>query len=446
MDTDAPRASMIVNLRALLRLSGFRRLMSVRLLSQFADGLFQAGLAAYVVFSPEEQTSSADIAAAMAVLLLPYSLLGPFAGVLLDRLRRRQVLLYGSLLRGGMAGATSALVLAGSPHWMFYLCALLVTAVNRFVLAALSAGLPRVVDAEQLLLANSLSPTAGTLAATTGAGTAFVAQFVAGSQGGRDATALLLAALVYVLAGLAALRMQRSLLGPPEGVSVPRLTTALADTARGLAAGLRHLGARPRAAWTLGTLGVTRFCYGALFVTLLMLARFSWTDGGQEDGLALLGLAVALSGAGFFVAALITPALAARLGALRWFSVCALLAAVLVPVLGLGFRVAPGLLAAFALGLVSQGTKIVTDTVLQSSVDDAFRGRVFSLYDMLYNIAFVAAAGLAALVLPPDGRSATLVLTVALLYAVSALIAYRLRREAVSRETATFSPERPTTP
>ncbi|RKN36056.1 MFS transporter [Streptomyces hoynatensis] len=440
---------MTSDLRVLLRLSGFRRLMGVRLLSQFADGLFQAGLAAYVVFSPEEQTSSADIAAAMAVLLLPYSLLGPFAGVLLDRLRRRQVLLHGSLLRGGMAGVTSALVLAGTPHWMFYLCALLVTAVNRFVLAALSASLPRVVDADRLLMANALSPTAGTLAATTGAGTAFVAQFVAGSQGGRDATALLLAALVYVLAGLAALSMNRSLLGPPEGAPTPRLGTALADTARGLAAGLRHLGARPRASWTLGALAVTRFCYGALFVTLLMLARFSWTDGGEEDGMALLGLAVAVSGAGFFVAALLTPAAAARLGALRWFSACALLAAVLVPVLGLGFRVVPGLIAAFVLGLVSQGTKIVTDTVLQSSIDDAFRGRVFSLYDMLFNIAFVAAAGLAALVLPHDGRSAALVIAVAALYAATAVTAHRLHAGAVSRETETapgLSPERPTTP
>src|SRR5262249_11768541 len=154
----------------LLRFRDFRRLLAVRLLSQGADGVYQVALATYVVFSPEKQTSAGAIAAAMAVLLLPYSLVGPFAGVLLDRWRRRQVFLYGNLLRTLMACVTAVLMLGGVPDWLFYVSALCVTAVNRFILAGLSAALPRVVDDERLVMANSLSPTAGTLAATAGGG------------------------------------------------------------------------------------------------------------------------------------------------------------------------------------------------------------------------------------------------------------------------------------
>jgi MFS family permease len=97
--------------------------------------VYQVALAAYVVFSPERQTSAAAIASAMAVLLLPYSLVGPFAGVLLDRWRRRQVLLHGSLLRALLACATALLILSPAPDWLFYVFALCVTAVNRFVLS-----------------------------------------------------------------------------------------------------------------------------------------------------------------------------------------------------------------------------------------------------------------------------------------------------------------------
>jgi MFS family permease len=171
-----------------------------------------------------------------------------------------------------------------------------------------------------------------------------------------------------------------------------------------------------------------------------MLARYAWGDG-DSDGLAMLGLAVGFSGGGFLTAAVITPWCVDRFGRLGWFTVCAGSAAVLVPALGLHFRPAPMLLAAFLLGLVSQGAKIVTDTVAQSSIDDRYRGRVFSLYDMLFNMAFVSAAGLAALILPPDGRSAPLVLSVSAVYAVTALGVYRLHRReraedaAVSRET-----------
>jgi hypothetical protein len=72
------------------------------------------------------------------------------------------------------------------------------------------------------------------------------------------------------------------------------------------------------------------------------------------------------------------------------------------------------------LGLTTQAAKIATDTVVQSTVEDGYRGRIFSVYDVLFNVAFVGAAGVAALMLPPDGRSAALVVTVAVIYAVVA--------------------------
>ena len=81
----------IRDLRLLLRGRGFRRLFSVRVASQFSDGVFQVALASYVLFSPERQTSPQAIAASFAVVLLPFSVLGPFTGVLIDRWSRRQV-------------------------------------------------------------------------------------------------------------------------------------------------------------------------------------------------------------------------------------------------------------------------------------------------------------------------------------------------------------------
>ncbi|WP_405916617.1 MFS transporter [Streptomyces sp. NBC_00728] len=407
--------AVVRDLRVLLHFQGFRRLLGVRLLSQGADGVYQIALATYVVFSPEKQTSAASIASAMAVLLLPYSLIGPFAGVLLDRWRRRQVLLYGNLLRTALASVTAVLVLGHVPDWLFYVSALSVTAVNRFVLAGLSAALPRVVDPDRLVLANSLSPTAGTLAATMGGALAFAVRLVGADS---DAVVVLVGAALYLCAALASLRMAPGLLGPEQELIQPHLVAALAGTARGLAGGVRHLAERPRreAAWALMTMTLMRFCYGALTVMVLMLCRYAWASD-SDDGLALLGLAVGASGAGFFVAAVVTPWAAGRLGPGRWIAVCAGAAAVLVPALCLSFSPAPTLVAAFMLGVTTQGAKIATDTVVQSSVDDGFRGRIFSVYDVLFNVAFVGAAAMAALMLPSDGRSVSLVVTVAAVYA-----------------------------
>ncbi|WP_329411708.1 MFS transporter [Streptomyces sp. NBC_00704] len=420
------------DLRVLLSLRNFRRLLAVRLLSQCADGVYQVALATYVVFSPEKQTSATAVASAMAVLLLPYSLVGPFAGVLLDRWRRRQVLLHGNLLRALLASMTAVLMVSQVPDQLFYASALCVTAVNRFVLAGLSAALPRVVDGERLVMANSVSPTAGTLAAVAGGGLAFVVRLAVADT---DAAVVLLACALYLCAALVALSMAVDLLGPDEGPGRLRLTAALRGTVRGLSAGVRHL-AEPRraeAAGALAAISLMRFCYGALTVMLLMLCRYAWSSD-PNDGLALLGLAVGISGAGFFVAAVVTPWVTERLGPLGWITACAAVAAVLELVLMLPFAQLPTFVAAFVLGLVTQGAKISTDTVVQARVEDGFRGRIFALYDVLFNVAFVGAAAVAALMLPADGRSPALVVTVAVIYGAVAGTMARFARGRVSHQ------------
>ena len=72
---------------------------------------------------------------------------------------------------------------------------------------------------------------------------------------------------------------------------------------------------------------------------------------------------------------------------------------------------------------------------MQTGVDDVFRGRVFSLYDVLFNVAFVAAAGTGAVVLPDDGLSTGLLLALAVAY-VAVAAAY-------SRVSARGLPSRP---
>ncbi|MEV7105765.1 MFS transporter [Streptomyces atroolivaceus] len=420
--------SVVRDLGVLLRLRNFRRLLAVRLLSQSADGVYQVALATYVVFSPENQTTPGAIASAMAVLLLPYSLIGPFAGVLLDRWPRRQVFLYGNLLRAALACCTALLLLSSVPDWLFYASALCVTAVNRFVLAGLSAALPRVVDTERLVLANSLSPTAGTLAATAGGGLALAIRLL---TDGSDAAVVLLGAALYLLSALVSLSLPRTLLGPDRALHHVRLREALTTTSRGLVEGLRHLAERRDAAHALAAITVLRFCYGALTVMVLMLCRYAWSDN-ESDGLALLGLALGASAAGYFVAAVMSPWAVGHFGRYGWLAGCAGGAALLEPALGLPFAPAPMLAAAFILGLVTQGAKIATDTEVQTSVDDAYRGRVFSLYDVLFNVAFVAAAGMSALVLPSDGRSVIVVLTVAALYAIVSVAMLRRRRVSIA--------------
>ena len=125
---------------------------------------------------------------------------------------------------------------------------------------------------------------------------------------------------------------------------------------------------------------------------------------------------------------MITPWATTRFGTTGWITGCSAASALLLPALGLPFAATPMMVAAFLLGVTTQGAKIATDTVVQTQVDDAFRGRVFSLYDVAFNVAFVSAAAVAALILPPDGRSSSLIVALSLIYAAVAVALLRMVR------------------
>jgi hypothetical protein len=74
----------------------------------------------------------------------------------------------------------------------------------------------------------------------------------------------------------------------------------------------------------------------------------------------------------------------------------------------------------FFLYLARQGVAICATTILQEDVDDAYRGRVFAFYDMMFNVTYVAGAALSAAFMPADGHSPVIVGLVAAGYAILA--------------------------
>lgn len=407
-------------LREVVSGAGFRRLMGVRLAGQLGDGLFQAALFSAVFFNPERATSAAQAAAAFATLLLPYSVVGPFAGVFLDRWSRQRVLLVANLARAativvfasmlGLLGPTSPPVVA---------LALVVVSANRFVLAGLSAALPHVVEARLLVTANSVSTTAGAGAAAAGGALALGLRAVFGEDDLGAARVALCAAAVYVGAALLARTIDRRLLGPDHPPEHARLREALAAVARGVAQGARHVAERGPAARGLAAIAAHRFFYGLSFVATLLL----YTDRGAVGrGFSGLAEVVIVSVAGGLLAAVVTPAVTRRYGTQYW--IVAVFAAAAVAQVGLGWWYEHRLLlgAAFLLGFAAQASKICVDTLVQESVEDDFRGRVFSFYDTLFNLSFVSAAAAAAVLVPPDGKSYAQLVIVAVGYGLTALV------------------------
>ena len=132
------------------------------------------------------------------------------------------------------------------------------------------------------------------------------------------------------------------------------------------------------------------------------------------------GVLVGLAGVGYACAALVTPPATRRLAKPAWITLMLAASAVVTLALGETFLQVAFLAIGFCLYLTRQGVAICAVTILQEEVDDAYRGRVFAFYDMMFNAAYVAGAALSVAVMPASGHSPLLVGLVAAGFAVVA--------------------------
>ncbi|MCK9893283.1 MFS transporter [Frankia sp. AgB32] len=414
------------NLRELLRSREFRMLYAARLTSQAADGVFQASLVSYVLFSPERATSAGALATSLAIVVLPFSVIGPFAGIVLDRVSRQRVLVICSLMRMVLMAILVGLIAGGRTGADFYAVSLASVSVNRFVLSALSAGLPVVVGVERLVSANALSVTSGTIATLVGAG---LGSGVRGLAGGQDSAVALvagLASLTYLLAAATAARSGRADFGPVVVVPWQGAWSQARQVLADMADGARYLAGHGPARRALTALTASRAAYGLVLVMTVLLYRNYFT--GRTGGLSGLAAVVAASGVGTITAALVTPRATRRMPKSTWITVVLVFGGVVEIALGLPFSALLMVLAGALIGFSAQASKICVDTIVQEQTDDAYRGRAFSLYDLLFNVAFVAAAAVAAVVLPNNGRSVPVVIVAGVGYALAGLIYYQAAR------------------
>ncbi len=392
--------------RSLLHRKDFRALYSTRLVGQFGDGFFQAALASFVLFSPEREPNAAAIAVAFGVLLLPYSLIGPFAGVFLDRWMRRNILVRANLLKALLTIPVIAAVLAGNESVILGFSVLAVLGVGRFILAGLSASLPHVAHGKELITANALTPTSGTIAFVVGATTGLGIREVFGG-GDTGSVALLLFAIgTFISAAFIAGTFAVNALGPTH-----RLKHSMVDSLRGvtgdLVSGIRTLTTHRIAARALTLVAFNRLSFGVVTAGALLLLRNTFhqsvnANAALADFVILSGVAATAA----LVAAILTPWVTRKIGIPRWSAATVAQAAVGMVV----FAVAAAsqnfpllLIAGFSLGFAGQAVKVCSDTIIQKQIPDQSLGRIFSLFDMSVNVALVCGIILVALLAPVTG-------------------------------------------
>jgi len=421
-----------VRFREALQKTSVGRLLAVRWMGQLTDGIFQSSLASFLLFSPERQPDAKSAAVAFAVVLLPYSLVGPFVGTILDRVSRQRVILFSNLFRAFTLIFIAGLIRNGATGVELTIFVLVAFGVNRLILAGLSAGLPLLLDTtgvegrNTLVSINATAVTGGTVFVVLGGGIGIgIRGLLEGKFDANQADGILVivSGAFFFIAGLLALRIKREQLGPlPHEMKKQSIGAAYQE----MVDGFKFLRTIRDCFLGITATAVQRGGLTALTLMALLLNRNTFNDPADpEAGLAGFAFAITIAGIGITIGAVVAPFGVKKFGRHTWIRYSLIASAVLPILLAFDqselFLVATGFFA----GMAGQGVKVTNDALVQSKIADEFRGRVFAVYDVMVNAGIVSGAIIAAFILPPSGVSSVLPALIAIAYIVVALVILR---------------------
>ena len=398
----------------------FSRLLRVRWTGQMTDGIFQSALASFILFSPERQANALGAALAFAVVLLPYSVIGPFVGTILDRVSRQRAIAFSNLIRAVTLSIIALLLFQGHTGIEITIFVLIAFGVNRLILAGLSAGIPLMIESKSLISANALAVTGGSVWVVLGGGIGLGIRSILDSVTNADSAdgyIILLGAFGYLATSLLTSNLKKDEIGPLEHeIKNASFTQGLIE----MREGVKFLSQNVDAARGIAAVAVHRGGITALTLIALLLERNTFHDpADSEAGLAGLSFTLTIAACGFVVGAVIAPYGVCKVGRHRWMRLM-LSASTLGPLFIVFSRTPLTLaIAAFVTALFGQSLKVTNDALVQSKIDDIYRGRVFSVYDVVVNGAIVSGAVIAALLLPDTGDSYLVPLIVAGIYFIA---------------------------
>lgn len=364
----------------------FASLMGAQFAAQAGDGIVQAALAKLIVFGSQkgfdlEDARSPDELLRIALyLFVPYTVISPFLGVVIDRWDRRRLLFLANGLRAVVLLIVALVGTGNVPDGVLFVAFLMTLASTRVVLATKSAALPSTLEGANLTEGNAVSQLGGAIFQLGGAASAVIAaEFL------EVEPIVIVGAIVYALGAFIALGIKHA--GEIRPAST--LMQELGAVVRNIAAGIAEVARTPKAGAAITTYFWIRLLWSFSIVGIGFIARELLADDDMQILIITGGAGAAGAVLGFLTASLLRAR--ARSGghlALLASAVAGLAVAVLG---GLEMKATLAVLT-FFLGFGFFLGKISLDTMVQEALGDDFRGRAFSLYDIAYNLAWVVAA------------------------------------------------------
>jgi len=374
--------------RKILKNRNFFLLWLGQIISQLGDRLDQMALIAFVYL--RAPGSTVEMAKILSFTIIPVFLIGPIAGVYVDRWNRRRTMYICDLLRAALVFTIPFFLFYSKSLVPIYVIIFITFSIGRFFVPAKLSIIPELVEEKDLLLANSLVSTTGMIAAILGFGISGVLVEKVGAKSGfyLDSLSFFISALLIFLI---AKRVSKS----AQGVNLKEVSRGLVEAIRKsvvheIKDGVMYFIRNKDIRFTSGVMFTLMSALGAVYVVLIVFVQK--TLGSQTKD---LGLLVMFLGIGLFCGSLLYGRFGQRLSHYKAIFASLVLSGIMLIIFCVTIYNHPHFLVATSLALVIGITiapiMVASNTIIHKASDNEMLGKVFSSMEIVMHLGFLLA-------------------------------------------------------
>ena len=373
----------MAKIREVLKNRNFFLLWVGQIISQLGDRLDQMALIAFVYL--RAPGSPLQIAKILSFTIIPVFLIGPLAGVYVDRWDRRRTMYICDLLRSILVFTIPFFLFYTKSLVPIYLIIFIVFSIGRFFVPAKLSIIPDLVDKKDLLIANSLVNTTGMIAAILGFGISGVLVEWLGAKSG-----FYLDSLSFLVSGtlifLISKRFSAVINFKEVGKEIMEVISK--SVFQEIKEGVFYFIRKKDIRFTAAIIFALWSALGAVYVVVIVFVQKTLHSATKD-----LGLLVMFLGIGLFLGSLVYGKFGQRISHYKIIFSSLVLSGIMLFIFALGIYHYPDfILAAFlalCLGLIIAPIMIASNTIIHNVSDNEMMGKIFSFLEIVMHLGFL---------------------------------------------------------
>lgn len=366
----------------------FLCLWLAQLISQFGDRINQMALIGLI--ASRTPGSAWGLAKLLSFTIIPVFIVGPIAGVYVDRWEKKNILIVCDFLRGLLVLTIPFVFMKQDSMIPIYVVVFLTFCLSRFYVPAKMSIIPDLVEEKDLVVANSLVSLTGMLAFVLGcAGGGFLVEKL-GSKGG-----FIWDAITFFISGILVLSITSKIklhVNTKEILTTGKemITVLRKSVRKEIQEGIKYLINHREIRFIVNMLFILFAAAGAIYVVIIIFIQKSFNTVTQD-----LGLLAVFLGIGLFIGALLYGRWGEKASQFKTIFLCLILGGMMLILFSLSVQKTQNLFLAgilsFMLGLIVGPIIIAANTVIHQVSDHQMRGKVFSGLEVVIHFAFLSA-------------------------------------------------------